>query len=146
MDDRQYYASIMPDLDHPENVRFHNRIYAPQDVLRIMKNSDVVVGMRFHSVVFATSLGVPTLACDYGYGSGQQGKVGNYVSGMGLGDYLVDARTTTADEMLERFDAICADLPAAAARVEQAVGGKYARLAAADDALGTPKSAGREEG
>jgi polysaccharide pyruvyl transferase WcaK-like protein/sulfatase maturation enzyme AslB (radical SAM superfamily) len=75
-DDRWFYrklfreeSSLMPALD----LTLLDRELAPSEYTNAFLEADVVLAMRFHSLVFSIGLGVPAVAIDYTLG---QGKVG----------------------------------------------------------------------
>lgn len=64
------------------------------DFFSIYPLVDLVIGMRFHSAVCATGLGVPCIAID------TMPKVGQFMNDFGLADYLVSASDPALDKSL----------------------------------------------
>lgn len=58
---------------------------SPQDIIRSMQQAAICICMRFHSVVFAETLGVPFVAIDYTQG----GKIHAYLEARGKLDFLL---------------------------------------------------------
>ena len=52
--------------------------------IKILKQSDYLIGMRLHSIIFATQLGKPFIALNYA------SKVYNYLEDLGLREYVVE--------------------------------------------------------
>lgn len=73
-DDRWYYRRLFREARIPaERVdwRFLEREATPQQVLETFRRAGRVLTMRFHALVFASTLGRPTLAIDYTLGEGK---------------------------------------------------------------------------
>lgn len=64
-DDRDFFYKINKELSNKNNIEFLNDEYSVDESIEIFKNAEMLVGMRFHSVVFGNTLGIPTLAIDY---------------------------------------------------------------------------------
>ncbi|MGC8861294.1 MAG: polysaccharide pyruvyl transferase family protein [Armatimonadota bacterium] len=62
---------------------------------------DYLVGTRFHSVVFAQGLGIPSMAIAYG-GNKANGIMGD----MGLADYVVPIDKVTEEQLCNMFDSL----------------------------------------
>lgn len=60
---------------------------------------DYMVGTRFHSVIFAQGVGVPSLAIAYG-----GNKAAGIMRDMGLGDYVIPIEHVTGKALCRKFD------------------------------------------
>jgi polysaccharide pyruvyl transferase WcaK-like protein len=61
--------------------------------INILKQSDFLIGMRLHAVIFATQMGIPFIALNYA------SKVRNYVEGLGMADYIVEIDNYSSIDM-----------------------------------------------
>lgn len=85
-DDRLYLAEVKARCRHAEAVRLLPGAAQLDQVLREVAASRVVLGMRFHSLVFAVALGKPIVAIDYSLGGG---KVAALMSELGLDRFRI---------------------------------------------------------
>ena len=74
-DDRDYIAKFKEKIKHP-NVNFNLKTNTLAEIIEEFKKSHIFIGMRYHSVLFSTSLGIPTIGIDYTQGGG---KVSSYL-------------------------------------------------------------------
>lgn len=63
---------------------------------------DVLVGTRFHSVIFALTAGVPAIAIEYEY------KTRGIMGDLGLERWVIDITAVDGSSLIERFDALAA--------------------------------------
>ncbi|MDI3546996.1 MAG: hypothetical protein PWR10_648 [Halanaerobiales bacterium] len=64
-DDRNYFFELKKKLPDNELIKFYGGEYSVEESIKIFQEAEMLVGMRFHSVVFGNTLGIPTLAIDY---------------------------------------------------------------------------------
>ncbi|MEM9807048.1 MAG: polysaccharide pyruvyl transferase family protein, partial [Cyanobacteria bacterium P01_D01_bin.56] len=80
-DDRKFNRKIVRDLEtaegggEPSKASYERGILSPLEILQAMHHARFNICMRFHSVLFAQTLGVPYLAIDYTSG----GKIEAYL-------------------------------------------------------------------
>lgn len=73
-DDRWFYRNLFRDnkvLKPYLNYELLGRELSPNEYVAEFKSADLLLGMRFHSVVFGLGLGVRTIALDYTMGRGK---------------------------------------------------------------------------
>lgn len=73
-DDRWYYRRLLRQAPHLEpfvDKDFLNRELAPKEAIPVFAGARALLGMRFHSLVFARALSVPSVAIDYTLGRGK---------------------------------------------------------------------------
>jgi polysaccharide pyruvyl transferase WcaK-like protein/MoaA/NifB/PqqE/SkfB family radical SAM enzyme len=73
-DDRLFYRDLFRNNDKLLNkldTSFLNREFSPLDCCEAFSSSHVVLGMRFHSLVFSIGLNIPVVAIDYTLGKGK---------------------------------------------------------------------------
>jgi polysaccharide pyruvyl transferase WcaK-like protein len=64
-DDRWLHAEVRSRVRHGGACRLSVSPASPVSVVQAISRCDVVVGMRYHSLVFAAALGIPAVAVDY---------------------------------------------------------------------------------
>ena len=96
-DDRQYYEEIAKVLPESDRIEFLRQDYTLHEAIGAFMRVDAAVAMRFHSVVFAHTLGIPTLAVDYDM---LGGKIRGFMEGLSLMDRHVPIAEATAERML----------------------------------------------
>lgn len=64
-DDREYYAELQKVLPVDDRIEYLREDFTLHEAAEVIRSADAAVAMRFHSVVFAHTLGVPTVAIDY---------------------------------------------------------------------------------
>lgn len=105
-DDREYYKKIEIKLkDYKQSINFYKNEYTLDETVNIFKEHSFVIGMRFHSVVFGNTLGIPTLAIDYDI---SKGKVYGFMNEIGLEENYVSINDIISSDILirklENFD------------------------------------------
>lgn len=96
-DDRQYYGEIVKVLPESDRIEFLREDFTLHEAVGEFMKVDAAVAMRFHSVVFANTLGVPTLAVDYDM---LGGKIRGFMEELALMDRHVPIAEATAERML----------------------------------------------
>ena len=74
---------------------------SPWEIIAAMQQARLCICMRYHSVVFAHSLGVPFIAVDYTNG----GKIGHFLQERGLAHLLISTHDIAAGRWRDRFAA-----------------------------------------
>ncbi|MDP2688570.1 MAG: polysaccharide pyruvyl transferase family protein, partial [Deltaproteobacteria bacterium] len=74
-DDRDFMRRFVKTYFKDHEYELGDKVYSPQDILSAMSGSGFNLCMRFHSVLFADTLGVPFVAIDYTGG----GKIKGYL-------------------------------------------------------------------
>jgi polysaccharide pyruvyl transferase WcaK-like protein len=90
-DDRQYARRLAALIGRP-NCSIDEVPRTAAETVEIMAKASFVVSMRFHSLVFANTIGAPLVAIDYTQG----GKIAHYARERGLHDRLVDFQGLSA--------------------------------------------------
>lgn len=70
----------------------------PTEITGLYASLDLLVGMRFHSVIFALTSSVPSIAIQYHY------KAGGIMRDLGLDEWVVDLADSNVATLIERFD------------------------------------------
>lgn len=98
-DDRDYYMIIKNELgDYKDKVTFYTDDYTTRESVNIFLEHSAVIGMRFHSVVFGNSLGIPTLGLDY---DTNKGKIYGFMKDIQLEENYVAMSEIVEGDVLE---------------------------------------------
>ncbi|MCD4813017.1 polysaccharide pyruvyl transferase family protein [bacterium] len=99
-DDRDILEQIQAALPDEVKTRIVTGTGAPSEIAGEIAAQDLFIGMRFHSVVFAATLGVPVIALDYTHG---KGKVSGFMEMMDQAEAVIDINDLTKEMMLEKI-------------------------------------------
>jgi colanic acid/amylovoran biosynthesis protein len=99
-DDRIVGHRVADKMVQQQSVRVLDESFSPFEVKALYESLDLLVGTRFHSVIFALTACVPAIAIEYEH------KTGGIMAELGLSEWVCDINTVTADQLTERFDAL----------------------------------------
>lgn len=99
------------------------------DLLASLSLLDCYVTCRFHGVVFASLLNVPTIAVS------PHSKVTTLMEDMELSDYCVDISKFDADDLIARFDRLIVDMDGVRARISRHATRSQSQLSSQFDSL-----------
>ena len=102
-DDRITGERIAKLLKPQDNVVFLNNRFTHADILSVYGSLDLLVGTRFHSVIFSLLSGVPAVAIEYEH------KTSGIMHDLGLGDRVIAMEEVTAERIIHLFDLIVKD-------------------------------------
>jgi polysaccharide pyruvyl transferase CsaB len=89
-DDRIVAHQLRELMAHGETVEMAEQVPSSQELLDLVAESDLVVGMRLHSIITAAAMGVPAIAVDY------DSKVRRFCDTIGASDWVVGINQTTS--------------------------------------------------
>lgn len=92
------------------------------EVVAQLAHVDIVVASRYHNVLLALAMGLPTMSVGYG------GKHDDLMRAHGVGEYSLSLRDVTPEQLTERFFALEAERSAASRRIGAATDAIRARL------------------
>jgi len=95
---RDLYAHLPEDLK--SRVLALDKTLLPYEVRSLIKQSAFTVSARMHPVVSSIECGVPSLC--FSYSQKYWGVIGE---GYGLGDFILDVRNTSFNDLYEKFTA-----------------------------------------
>jgi polysaccharide pyruvyl transferase WcaK-like protein len=104
--DNVFARQVADRIAHREHVHILDRVYAPEEMLAIISRCKALIGVPYHSVVFASSQAVPVIGINY------VSKVERYMRILDLADFTVeagaplDAFTQTFDRLWNERDQI----------------------------------------
>ncbi|MBK7317613.1 polysaccharide pyruvyl transferase CsaB [Candidatus Villigracilis affinis] len=96
-------VEVISMMQNQERTKVLPQAYSPEVVEGLIARCRVVIGMRLHSLVFAASVGVPSVALIY------DPKVKNLMKFLGLSDYALDLQTMNVDSLSDTFHYLWAD-------------------------------------
>ena len=101
-DDRWLMAEVRECCQRSDRVHVLSGTYSARQIAAHIAACDVFLSMRYHSMLFATTLGVPTVALDYTLG----GKIQGYGRDTGLVKDVIDlASHWRPEDVVERLNA-----------------------------------------
>ncbi len=119
-DDRWFYRKLFRNNSQIQNSLDLTHLAAeisPLDAVNIFKSASVALTMRFHSIVFALSTGIPTVAIDYTLGKGKVNSLAEKYQTpcMSLSsinsEFIVDSVSNFLDQDNASYDYEKGDLP-----------------------------------
>lgn len=96
--DKSCILEITSKLKNDEYSLIENKDYTSRDLKAIYSGFNYVVGTRFHSVIFALSESVPSIAITYGGNKGQ-----GIMKDLGLADYAISMSEFDAEKAIQSF-------------------------------------------
>jgi len=115
-DDRWLHLDIRRKARHTDRIQTHSQSYTAEQIAALIKRCTILVGMRFHSVVFGTMQSIPTIAVDYTQGGG---KVTGYMHELGMADYVISIDDLDLDVMLNRISRMWLELDELKMKLDQ---------------------------
>lgn len=88
--------SMLPKEIREKFIIIENDI-SPIEIKTLIYNTDIFLGTRMHSNIFATSIGVPTIAIAY------EKKTNGIMHTVGLDDYIVEMNSITLEELFSKM-------------------------------------------
>lgn len=96
-DDRWIQAEVVSAMRSSGSVMQHVSSYSAADIYGMISCSDLVVAMRYHSVLFSAAACVPFVAIDYTYG----GKVAAFMKELGMSQWLLNLESLSGERLRE---------------------------------------------
>lgn len=100
-DDRTFFHDLKVKFGDLEGVQFYNGEYSVNESISIFKKAEMLIGMRFHSVVFGNTLGTPTVAIDY---DTKKGKVFGFSQIIANETNCINIRDISIDNLVQKFE------------------------------------------
>lgn len=99
-DDRKMFELLVQKMGAPHSVTIHPDTPAPDAFIRILSGSTLVIGMRLHSIILATSLGVPSIALSY------MPKVRDYMSYIEQDNLCLDVEDVDGKQLWDKVQRV----------------------------------------
>ena len=90
--DADVTKDIAKQMRHGDKVVINDKNLPPQDILQVVRDMDIVIGTRLHSLILATDTETPIIAVSY------HNKVNDFMQMAGLEDYVVSMEEVAADD------------------------------------------------
>ena len=97
-DDRVVQRDIISLMKCQDRAYPLEREFLPKEIKGIVGQCDLFVGARMHSLIAATSMGVPSIALSYSHK--YHGVIGQM---LGLSDYIIDIRELSPDQLAQKL-------------------------------------------
>lgn len=96
-DDRIVAKQVVSYMKHKDKIHIYS--YAPEvdEFIEMAKQSSLVIGMRLHSLILATSIGVPVIGLEY------MPKVRAYMESIKQSEYSLDLETITSEKLINKI-------------------------------------------
>jgi polysaccharide pyruvyl transferase WcaK-like protein len=104
--DNLFAHEVLAKIQRRESVSVLERCYLPEEMLSIIGQADALVGVPYHSIVFAANQNVPMLGISY------VSKVERYMRILGLEQFVVPATMEAGvpfEVLRDKFDALWRD-------------------------------------
>lgn len=99
-DDRIVAKHVVSYMKHKDRTFLHSRAPDVDEFIEMVKQSSLVIGMRLHSLILATSVGVPVIGLAY------MPKVEGYMDSIGQREYSLDLETITSEKLIGLIESI----------------------------------------
>jgi colanic acid/amylovoran biosynthesis protein len=101
-DDRIVSKRVYGEAKHKRHVHVLKRDYTHQQIKALYNELDLIIGTRFHSVIFSLTSLVPALAIEYEH------KTSGIMHDLGLDDWVVKIEEATAEVLIPKIDELIA--------------------------------------
>lgn len=102
-DDRTGARNLADRLGNPQHVHIVDPKYSPAEVMGLIGDMDIVVGEKFHSIVFATRMATPFVAISYAP------KTRSLLRAIGHHEWGIDLDAVDSSNLRGCFDRVWAD-------------------------------------
>jgi len=97
-DDCQFAREIIGRMRNSSAVKSIENAYSPQENKGILGQLDLVIGVRLHSLILATSANVPGIAISYGH------KISGFMDWIGLREFSYDIDKLDYEDLKKQID------------------------------------------
>ena len=96
-DDRIVAKQVVSYMKHKDKTHIYSRILEVDEFIEMAKRSSLVIGMRLHSLILGTSIGVPVIGLEY------MPKVKAYMESIKQSEYSLDLETITSEKLINKI-------------------------------------------
>jgi polysaccharide pyruvyl transferase WcaK-like protein len=99
--DNIFAKEILENIHHKKRAKVLKKNYGPEEVVKIISKCRALIGVPYHSIVFASSRNIPVI------GIGYVSKVRRYMKILGMDEYLIPAKIkdgVSLDLLKQSFD------------------------------------------
>jgi colanic acid/amylovoran biosynthesis protein len=101
-DDRTTSRNVYAQLAHKKSVHILEKDYTHQQIKALYNSLDMIIGTRFHSVIFSLTSLVPALAIEYEH------KTSGIMHDLDLDDWVVKIEEATPEVLIRKIDELIA--------------------------------------
>jgi polysaccharide pyruvyl transferase WcaK-like protein/MoaA/NifB/PqqE/SkfB family radical SAM enzyme len=102
-DDRDFFQGFIEKLNSKKAVNIYEKDYNISEAIELFENAKILVGMRFHSVVFGNTLSIPTLSIDY---DSNIGKVTGFNRLINNNENVIPITNVNSELLIKKFNNI----------------------------------------
>ena len=84
-------------MKHKDKIHIHSSVPEIDEFIEIVRQSSLVIGMRLHSLILGTSMGVPVIGLEY------LPKVKEYMKSIKQSEYSLDLETITSEKLINKI-------------------------------------------
>ncbi|MCK4529070.1 polysaccharide pyruvyl transferase family protein, partial [candidate division WOR-3 bacterium] len=99
-DDRIVAKQVVSYMNHKDRTHIHSRAPGVDEFIEMAKQSSLVIGMRLHSLILGTSVGVPVIGLAY------MPKVEVYLDSISQSEYSLNLETITGEKLISLIESI----------------------------------------
>jgi polysaccharide pyruvyl transferase CsaB len=99
-DDRIAAKQVVSYMKHKDRTHIHSHAPGVDEYIEMAKQSSLVIGMRLHSLILGTSVGVPVIGLAY------MPKVKGYMDSIGQSEYSLNLETITSEKLISLIESI----------------------------------------
>ena len=96
-DDRIVAKQVVSYMKHKDKIHIHSSVPEIDEFIEIVRQSSLVIGMRLHSLILGTSIGVPVIGLEY------MPKVKEYMKSIKQSEYSLDLETITSEKLINKI-------------------------------------------
>ncbi|NNV54426.1 polysaccharide pyruvyl transferase family protein [Limnovirga soli] len=112
-DDQFLSKTIYQAVEDKTNCHFFEGYYSAEEIKAIIKETDLLIASRFHSLVFALSLGIPCMAISWSHKYRELFKLFN------LQDFVLEDKGSNTDSILQTFEKLYEQRESIAANISE---------------------------
>lgn len=96
-DDRIVAKQVVSYMKHKDKTHIYSNAPEVDEFIEIVSQSSLVIGMRLHSLILATSIGIPVIGLEY------MPKVKAYMESIKQSEYSLDLETITSKKLINKI-------------------------------------------
>jgi polysaccharide pyruvyl transferase CsaB len=97
-DDRIVAKQVVSYMKHKDRTHIHSHVPGVDEYIEMAKQSSLVIGMRLHSLILGTSVGVPVIGLAY------MPKVEVYLDSISQTEYSLNLETITSEKLISLIE------------------------------------------
>ena len=102
-EEKELLSGIIAQIENKSRVKILQGNYSPQEIKAIITLCEVHIATRMHSIIFASTAGVPSLAIPY------EPKIASFMEMLGQDEYIIDINNLDLEEAISKFNKLWAN-------------------------------------